>query len=32
MREKLVGSLEVRFSEGGVPTLVDKHEQMKFPR
>jgi hypothetical protein len=30
MRERVVGSLEVRFSEGGIPTLIDKHEQMRF--
>jgi hypothetical protein len=32
MRERLVGSLEVRFGEGGVPTLVSKLEQMKFSK
>jgi hypothetical protein len=32
MRERVMGSLEIRFSEGGVPTLVDKHEQMRFSK
>jgi hypothetical protein len=32
MRDKRVGSLSVRFQEGGVPTLIEKHEQEKFPR
>ena len=31
MRDKRVGSLTVKFREGGVPTLVEKLEQELFP-